>query len=624
MRTRYIPAPWKLWFTALLLLIVLPGAAWSRGNPEAKPGPASAAQYEIIVETDQKITMRDGTVIAATVQRPKAEGAFPVLVEGTPYGLNPSSEMGKGTHAYFVPRGYAVVSWGTRGRYGSEGEFTPLVNDRNDGYDVVEWAAGQPWSNGKVGLIGISYMGQVQLNTAIARPPHLVCAAPAMTAADLWREWFYRGGAMEYMFSAGWAGMRLGEDLARKSLSPEAFEAWKKQSEAMNADKAKAFNVVPAINFALAQMGERNLFKDWALHPTDSPYWRDMSPESGFDRIAVPMLHIGGWFDIFQAGCFKAFNGIGERGATALARENQRLAVGPWTHLDQKSTRQGISDFSPGLTETDYHDIRLAFFDYWLKNIQQESFALDEPVKIFVTGRNVWRNEKEWPPARVRPVRYFLGGGKSGSVASLNDGTLSVGLPAKGSAPQTFVYDPMSPLPTRGGGCLYMFAYGPDGLADSGPQDQRPLDAKSLTYTSAPLTRETEITGQVKAVLHAASSAVDTDWVVRLSDVAPDGTSVLVADGIQRARFRASGTEPALIEPGKTYEYEVDLWAVSHVFKQGHRIRVAVTSSNFPRWSRNMNVAEFPEQATTWEKATNTIYLDADKPSRITLPVIDH
>lgn len=625
MQKRFIQPRWKLWIGVLTcaLLLSLTQAAWAvRGNPNAKVGQPSKAQYQITIDYDVAIPLRDGTIIKADVHRPKADGKFPALMEGTPYGKKMSSEMSKGTHEFFVPRGYVVVSWESRGRFNSAGVFNPHVQEQHDCYDVVEWMAKQPWSNGKVATIGVSYMGQVQLNTVLSQPPHLVCAVPGLTAADLWREWYYRGGAMEYVFAASWSSLTLGPDLAKRNMSAEAAQEWMDNMALTKADKETSYSVIPAVDFEPCQIGKVNLLKGWAEHPTDGPYWWAISPKTYFQEMNVPMMHMGGWYDIFQPGSYTTFNEVQKKGASELARDNQRLFMGPYHHLAPVKTKQGILEFAPGLSSQDYHTARLEFFDYWMKDIQHKTFSVNNPVKLFVTGDNVWRTEKEWPLARTQYTKFYLAGGKSGTIKSLNDGTLSDKAPAKAATPQSYIYDPMNPTPTRGGNTLYMFTYGPDGAPGAAAQDQRPVDKKSLTFTTKTLKKDMEVTGPVKAFIYAASSAVDTDWVVRVSDVSPDGKAVNIVDGIQRARFRNSGIHPTLIEPGKIYKYEVDLWATSHVFKAGHSIRVTVNSSSFPRWSRNMNVAELPEHATKWVKAENTIYLDPEHPSHVVLPVI--
>ena len=257
----------------------------------------------------------------------------------------------------------------------------------------------------------------------------------------------------------------------------------------------------------------------------------------------------------------------------------------------------------PGADEVDLNRIRLKWFDYWLKGIDT-GVTREPPILIYVMGANRWREENEWPPARARFTPYYLRAGVAGAAATLYDGQLSVEPPRAMEGPAAYTYDPNDPVPTLGGNTLYLA---------SGPTDQRRADAKSLTFTSEPLQQDLEVTGPVQAVLHAMSSAVDTDWVVRLSDVYPDGRSILIVDGILRARYRDSHGEPSLITPGRVYRYDVDLWATSNVFKAGHRLRVSVTSSNFPRWDRNLNTAESPETGARPETAVNTVFFDAPR-----------
>jgi putative CocE/NonD family hydrolase len=390
-------------------------------------------------------------------------------------------------------------------------------------------------------------------------------------------------------------------------------------------------DVLPFTKYDLDNFnGKFNQVSQWVQHPTDGPYWWIKSPESRAHEINIPLLSVGGWYDIFEDGNLELFTALQHKAASSYARDNQRLLVGPWAHFDGGflKTEQGSVDYGPGLLAPNYNEIRLDFLDYWMKDIQHGTMMdLDKPVYIFVQGDNKWRAEAQWPLERAKETKFYLNGGKSGTIASLNDGTLSTSLPAKGEKPKTFVYDPMNAFPTRGGALLFSFQYGPDGIPGSEgvgqcQQEQTPVDVRSLTFTSKPLDKAVEITGKVRAVIYAASDCVDTDWVVRVNDVAPDGTSLNVVDGIKRARYRTSDMNPTLIEPGKIYAYEVDLWSNSYVFQPGHSIRVTVNSSSFPRWSRNMNVAEFPEQASEYKVARNTIYLDPQHPSHVILPVI--
>lgn len=618
-------------FSAVVFLAVLAmvSPAVARGNPAAVDGEPSAPRYAIILEKDIPVKLRDGVTVSVDVYRPKAEGRFPVLVEGTAYDKRCTTDIRMSTHTFFVPRGYVVVIWNMRGRFKSGGRFDMERLPGEDGSDVVEWAAAQAWSSGRVGLVGKSYSGQILLHTAAASPPHLVCAMSALTHADAWR-WYYRGGAMEFGFALYWGSVILGWDLAEKTLGPGAkLEAWKQLLDLYLADQQSFADTLPASACAPARIAPGvNLLAQWAAHPVDGPYWRRLSPATYFERIRIPILHIGGWYDIFLDGCLAAYKGLSARGGSVLARENQRLFIGPWHHsvASYRQSRVGAADYGDALRDPSFNEVRLAFADYWLKDRRTPLYVEDEPARVFSMGRNIWRTGADWPPLGLQPQRWMLHGGIGGGTISLNDGLLSPDPAVPDAPPQRYLYDPMNPIPTRGGSGLLLFSYWPDGLTDYGQQEQAPVERRSLTFTSAPLERELEIAGMVRAHLSASSSAVDTDWIVRLCDVAPDGTSLNVVEGVQRARFRSSSTTPTLLEPGHIYTYKVEMSATDYVFKAGHCLRLVVSSSSWPRYSRNMNVAEFPEQATEWVIAQNAIHVDEAHPSWLELPVLagDH
>ncbi|WP_316862210.1 CocE/NonD family hydrolase [uncultured Cohaesibacter sp.] len=629
------------------------------GNPNAKPAPAADAQYsEYITELDVPITMRDGTIIYADIYRPKADGKFPVLVDGTPYGKTNAMMLAAGT---FVPRatsqGYALLVYDVRGQNSSEGEIDLHINLKDDGYDVVEWAAKQPWSNGRIGVDGGSYDGQVGLNTVLAHPPHLQTGIVAVTAADLYRQWYYRGGALEFEFLAGWTANNFSRRLAPRLFpNEEERQDYLDELSLYPADPAAYANALPVRDFEPAQMGEENYFKEWVDHNLDGEYWWKRNPKTYFHEVTIPVMHLGGWYDIFSAGTIEAWQSIKTQGATALARDNQTLFIGPWDHAEIPwANKKGVDhvgevNCGDALANYDHAAMRLAYFDYWLKDLQRPGFNPDERVHTWTFNANEWRTQKDYPLPNTEYTKFYLNAETSGSSQALYDGSLSETPPAKEVEPVTYEYDPMKPVATRGGNNLFAIALDPTGTpsagttgsmkADedlikavlsqdsrlpstgSGPEDQIPAEVNTITFTTPVLKDPKELTGHIRAVLYAASDAVDTDWVVRLSDVTPEGKSIIVADGIQRARFRESGITPTLIEPGKIYQYEVDLWQNSWVFEPGHRIRVAVTSSNWPRYSRNMNVAELPELATEWKVANNSIYMDPKHPSHVILPII--
>lgn len=579
---------------------------------------ASEPRYDIVVEENVKVPMTDGTKLAADIYRPKADGKFPTLVERTPYDKKVSSEIRVEAHQYFAQRGYVFVVQDTRGRFASEGKFYPNLDDawlaRRDGFDTVEWIAKQPWSDGKVGVIGGSQTGQTAYFIGPTQPAALNSMFVRESASDLHAHWYYRGGAFEHGFVTPWAANTFGPNVVAKNLEGEAREAAAATLKHY-ADNRKTIDMhLPLVDFPVFKgVPGFQFYYDWVRHQADGPYWWQQNVGLRHNMFTVPVAHLGGWYDIFLDGTIKNYLGIRDKGGTPAARNGQRLVIGPWIHgpANVSVVKVGSMTF-PDADKVNFNDIRLRWFDHHLKGIDN-GVMRESPVLIYVMGDNRWRQENEWPLARTQFTKYFLHGGPSGSIDSLNDGRLSTSPPQRAVAADAFLYDPGDPLPTLGGNTLYIA---------TGPQDHRSVDARSLTYTSEPLERDLEVTGPVQAVLYGLSSAVDTDWTVRLSEVYPDGRSINIVDGIIRARYRNSSTTTELIEPNKVYRYQVDLWATSNVFKAGNRLRVSVHSSNFPRWSRNLNTAEAPEAGARYETAVNTVFKDELRPSHIVLPVI--
>jgi len=596
------------WLT-LVLLAATAGLAAAQQQP--------APLYQVITERNVMIPMSDGTRLAIDIYRPDAPGKFPALVERTPYDKTKSSEIQVGAHTFFAERGYVFLVQDTRGRYASEGTFYPFVDDawlRNrDGYDTVQWIAQQPWSDGKVGVLGGSYTGQTAYMVAPTQPPALRALFVRESAADLFDHWVYRGGAFELGFIATWSTRTFGPDIVARAFPNDADTAKRRLDAAIGSQDQDLQHLPLATYPQLRWAPGWQYFFDWLAHNRDGPYWWQQNVARNHARFQVPVAHLGGWYDIFLKGTIENFQGLRRNAGTALARDNQRMVIGPWVHGPTNVGKVEVGELKfPGADEVNLNQLRLKWFDYWLKGIDA-GITREPPILIYVMGANRWRSENEWPPARARFTPYYLRAGLPGNGATLYDGGLSAEPPAAVEASASFTYDPGDPVPTLGGNTLYL---------PSGPTDQRKAETKSLTFTSAPLEQDLEVTGPLKAVLHAVSSAVDTDWVVRLTDVYPDGRSILIADGILRARFRESTVEPSLITPGRGYRYDIDLWATSNVFKAGHRLRVSVASSNFPRWSRNLNTAESPEAGAHPETAINTVFFDALRASHLLLPVI--
>ena len=555
--------------------------------------------FGVEVEADVSAAMRDGTVLRADVYRPDAPGRYPVLLQRTPYSKDSENCVEQGHK--LAERGYVVVQQDVRGRYRSDGEFQPGFfsadhRDAEDGYDTVEWAAGLTWSTGKVGTFGGSYCGWTQWELAHTRPPHLAAMIPSAIAADLLdRE---MSGVLRLGRVLWWSVNTLAPDVRRR-LNEEAGPTTTEEAERLylERDRSKWLWHLPLREIpdeALSGVGRH--WRSWlADHASDHFGFLERHRD-----VAVPALTTTGWYDQ-QIGAIRNFTGMRANGMTAEARRGQRLIVGPWSHtIDFSSGQVGEVDFGPEAVR-DFIQMADDWFGHWLKG---ESTGVEEwpPVQIFVMGANRWRGEEEWPLARTEYTDYYLGGG----------GKLGLGAPSD-EPPDSYDYDPRDPV---------MTLYSPQGQQE--PQDQRTLDGRRdiLRYQTDPVEEPIEVTGPITVHLWAASSARDTDFVVKLMDVWPDGFVQELCYGIVRARYRESFTTPSLIEPGRTYEYTIRASPTSNLFRRGHRIRLDVSSSNFPNFDRNHNTRGDDYAETTLVTARQTIYHDRQRPSRVVLPVI--
>ncbi len=582
---------------------------------------AQTEQYRVIRERNVMAPMRDGVRLAADIYRPDSPGRFPALVTRGPYGKDGYADNQEHSSWFFPQRGYVVVSQDCRARFDSDGDYyDPLFQEGQDGYDTVEWAARQPWCNGRVATTGQSYLGATQYTLAGGpRPPHLVCMAPVSASSDFHQSWVYHtGGAMEWGWTVPYAIhkgrntlLRTGrEDLLAQMdeyvLPPDNFaqpltDAW--------------FSHLPLRDWIERLKETAPYFHEYFDQELDGPYWSRINLMRQAHKISLPMFHVSSWYDIFLEGALNGYQSLRGRAATAEARGSQRLLVGPWAHIRPytapTSGDTGDIDFGPE-ARIELHEHLLRWFDYWLKDIQ--TGLMDEPpVSIFVMGENRWRAERDWPLARTHYTKWYLHSGGSANTLE-GDGTLSTTPP--GEEPMdVYTYDPADPAPTRGGSTLII----PQGVAD-----QREVEVRDdvLVYTSTPLERDMELTGPINVTLHAASTAVDTDFTAKLVDMRPDGYAHNLQDGIVRARFRTSAAEPSLIQPGRIYKYEIDLWSTSHVLFAGHSLRLEISSSNFPRFDRNPNTGAAIGVDARLETALQTVLHTADYPSHVTLPVI--
>ncbi len=561
-----------------------------------------AQDLPVQIEKDVSVKMRDEVSLVADIYRPEGDGVYPVLLERTPYNRDNSAALAR----ELASHGYIVVEQDVRGRYDSEGEFYPFLHETADGYDTVEWAAGLPGSNGKVGMFGGSYVGATQMLAAIGKPPHLESLVPYVTASEYYDGWTYQSGAFMEWFASSWTTGLAQDTLRRKADQRSRPLDW---VWSLPAAAYKILDLPTAEELA-------PYYQDWVRHETDDSYWRRWTISDHYPEMRVKALHSGGWHDIFLKGTLKNYEGMRTGGSPEI-RDSQRLLVGPWAHA-ATSAEGRIGDVTFGKEAVlDYARMIWSFADWALKDVAND-FASGDPVRIFVMGENHWRGEREFPLARQQPTRYYLQSDR-GANGVQGDGRLTLEPPPRQSRADVFVYDPANPVRTIGG----RLCCGNEALPP-GPFDQSPNEAREdvLVFSTPPLTSDTEVTGWITVELYAATSAPDTDFTALLADVSPDGYARFLTDGIVRARFRNSLAKPDPIEPGKVYRYEIDLWATSNLFKAGHKIRLYLSSSNFPRFNRNLNTGQDLNFGTGMSKATQKIHHDAERPSALVLPII--
>jgi uncharacterized protein len=564
--------------------------------------PNSSRQNSAIqVETGVRMKTRDGISLVADVYRPADNDKHPVLLVRTPYDRSGEGE----TCRLAAQHGYLCIAQDVRGRYASEGEWYPFKNESNDGYDTVEWAAALPHSDGRVGMFGSSYVGATQWLAAIAHPPHLVGIQPSETASDYHEGWVYQGGALELWFDQTWTSILALDTLQRSATKNSQNMEWTR--------------LLPESSFPVLQLAQPQsltpYYFDWLTHPANDAYWKQWSIEPHYSEMPIAALHVGGWYDLFLRGTLRNYIGMRARAPTQWAQDHQQLTIGPWIHDGPMNGKAGDIDFGhqAGFDES-------AAVVAWYDDLFQRTAAPRKRVKVFVMGINRWREEDDWPLAHTSYTRYFLhSAGRANS--SSGDGSLSPATPGNES-PDSFTYDPENPVPTRGGAlCCF---HDPAVQEPSGAFDQREIEKRDdvLIYTTQPFERNFEVTGPLTAELYMSSSAPDTDLTAKLVDVGPNGFAQNLADNIQRLRFRNSPEQAQPLEPRKIYKIQFEIGATSNVFLAGHRLRVEISSSNFPHFDRNLNTGESPERGSRFVKAHNRIYHDADHPSAIVLPVI--
>lgn len=579
-------------------------------------------------EQDIAIPMRDGTRLAADLYFPLTDGPHPVLIERSPYGKHSSVMVNIGAPQLLARNGYVVAVVDVRGRYASEGVWYPFADDlgssNSDGYDTVEWLAAQPYCNGKVGVFGGSYAGFNQYTLAANMPPHLVATFPRQAPQSMHTEWVYRGGAMEFAFLIPRYSRRMSSDVLRNREVQYAREARKPQMDLEHGWPLPTHSLFS---------NPFQWIQDYVSKQHDQDYWRQFDIAPHYESFNRPSLHVASWFDIFCGGTLRNFAGMRSAAKSDTERRAHRLVIGPWIHgpfMAREPEGRITGEMDCGSQATwDYSGNMLAWFDHWLKGVSNEVDSQPD-VRYFVMGVNEWRSAADWPPPGIIATNYYFHPGSTGTSASLNDGVLSLTPPRVSTPPVHYTHDPANPVPSLGGAALFNLSqnesttaeHWEDLNAQAGSRDLRPIEPQCLTFTSDALLEDVEVTGPVHAVIYLASSAIDTDVVVRLCDVYPDGRSMLLCDGIQRARYRNSPFDPSPLIPGEPVELKVDLWATSNVFRAGHRIRVTISGSCYPRFDINPGTGRSMLDGGEMLVSENRIFIDAGRPSHVVLSIM--
>jgi len=590
------------------VLGLLPSSYGVAGPPVA--GEYSAATYQVREETGRKVKMRDGVVLAVDIFRPDAAGKYPAVLCHTPY--NRQGGGFKKRARWFARRGYVVVNSDVRGRYDSDGTWDPFgPKHKTDGYDLVEWLAKQKWCNGNVGMYGLSFMGWTQWWTALTAPPSLRCIVPEVAPPDQFANLPYQQGLLVAVM-LDWASTNFGKRAVSVGPGPYGGFARKRFDDFM---KTPYLDVV--MN---RQQAKPPWLEKWLRdNLSTSNYWKQISYQGrkNYAKIRVPSLAASGWFDADYPGTPMNYLGMKRYGATPESRR-PRIVIGPWTHIFNRQRRlQGI-DFGAG-SLIDWNGYVCRWFDYHLKGIKNNVLS-DPPVHVFVIGHNRWRSATSWPLPQTKWTRYYLHSNGKANTAG-GDGRLDKKLPGPESV-DTYIYDPKHPTRSQ-------FT---NGHID-GPRDIRKSSAgkEVLVFATPPLKQDLEVVGPITATLYAATSARDTDWIIRLIDLYPDGRAAMLCDGVIRARCRDperngvfQSTKLTTIEPDKVYRYTIKFWrGTGNAFLKGHRIRIEISSSYYPYYLRNLNTGD--DNVALAIKpviATQTIYHNAKYPSHVVLPVI--
>jgi uncharacterized protein len=549
---------------------------------------------KIIVARQVKISMRDGIKLTADIYRPKnVDIPLPVLLMRLPYGRAIASTVTYAHPSWYALHGYIVVIQDVRGCGTSEGEFYPFRNEYEDGYDTVTWCSCElKGSNGKVGMYGFSYQGVTQFQAAVMQPKGLITICPAMATVDFYHGWFYFGGAIALEFTLTWA-LQLAQNQAYfHRLEPQATDLFAAQQNISKWLRSVPLDRMEIFKPESLSQSLGDFFFDWikASQPNDS-YWQELNPLSQFDNFDLPALHISGWADVFIEATIATY-----RKAQKVTTQPQFLIGSPWQHLPWRKQVGEIDFGESAIPQID--QLQIDWFDYWLKGIDNGMMGRS-PVQLFLMGENRWLHLQEWQP-EPEYLNFYLG-----EEASLTDQ-----ISKTDAFPDIYIYDPRIPNPST----------------NYGGYDQSSIHQRSdiLIYTSCPLAENLRISGICEFILFAATSAPDTDWVIKLLDIDEGDRQMLVTMGVIRAKSRQSFNTPLYVEPEQVLEYKISLRPTCHSFLSGHKLGVAIASAAFPLLERHTNTAKLPSTCTASEfmEATQQIYHSKEFPSHLKLPLL--
>ncbi len=620
-------------FIGVLLTCVLAcGPVAAQGDEGAK----LRARLETIATVERKlmIPMRDGVRLATDVYLPaEGEGPYPTIFWRTPYNFNTLSSRRARLAMGAIEKGYAFVIQNERGKYFSEGEWEILGFPRTDGWDALDWIAAQPWSNGKVGTIGCSSSAEWQLALAAMDHPAHAAMVPMASGAGIGRvgrfheqgNW-YRGGVYQMLFGTWLYGVqntqrpRLPEGLSREDVI-RLSRYFDLAPDMPDIDWERHIEHLPLVTMMEEAQGPKGIYAEFVRRLPDDPAWYDGGLYHDDEPWGVPALWFNSWYDVSIGPNMELFNHSRDNGVDQEARDGQYAVIAPTPHCrfwteDEETV---VGERNMGDVRFDTDGLVARWFDYWLKG-EENGVLEDTPrVQYYTMGENIWQSADTWPPAGIEMTPWYLGS-DGGANSLFGDGRLSLEA-APGAASDSFVYDPTVPVPSLGGGVCCT-----GGAVEPGSFDQRGIEARHdvLVYTSDPLDEAIEVTGSVEVTLWVGSDARDTDFTVKLVDVHPDGTAYNIDETIQRARFREGYEREVFMEPGEVYRLEVSPMTTSATIGAGHRLRVEISSSNFPRFARNLNTGGNNAEEAEGVPARNVVYHSAEYPSQIRLPIVQH